>query len=41
LLLYGREEVEREGGPRRTGVGKTRLRVMLVELLMFFAKTYR
>jgi uridine nucleosidase len=41
LLLYGREEVEREGGPRRTGEGKTRLRVMLVELVMFFAKTYR
>jgi len=27
------------GGGKREG--KTRLRVMLVELLMFFAKTYR
>jgi uridine nucleosidase len=34
LLLYG---VEGE----QTGVGKTVLRTMLVELLMFFAKTYR
>ncbi|CRK18338.1 hypothetical protein BN1723_002478 [Verticillium longisporum] len=33
LLLYG------EGGPK-TGAGKTTLRQMLVELLMFFAKTY-
>ncbi|EGY22727.1 uridine nucleosidase [Verticillium dahliae VdLs.17] len=32
-LLYG------EGGPK-TGAGKTTLRQMLVELLMFFAKTY-
>jgi uridine nucleosidase len=39
LLLYGREEVEK--GLARKGEGKTRLRVMLVELLMFFAKTYR
>ncbi|GAB1310914.1 Uridine nucleosidase [Madurella fahalii] len=38
LLLYGREEVEKE--VRRKGEGKSRLRVMLVELLMFFAKTY-
>lgn len=43
LLLYGREAVEGgrgvvEGGD---GKGKTALRVMLVELLMFFAKTYR
>lgn len=43
LLLYGREEVERGvavNGEGKRG-GKTRLRVMLVELLMFFAKTYR
>jgi uridine nucleosidase len=33
LLLYGPD------GPRE-GPGKSRLRVMLVELLMFFAKTY-
>jgi uridine nucleosidase len=46
LMLYGREEVEKgvvngdgEGESRRKG--KTPLRVMLVELLMFFAKTYR
>ena len=42
LLLYGREEVERgvvNGKGKREG--KSRLRVMLVELLMFFAKTYR
>jgi len=34
LLLYGPE------GPK-TGRGKSTLRIMLVELLMFFAKTYR
>ncbi|KAG7292564.1 hypothetical protein NEMBOFW57_002599 [Staphylotrichum longicolle] len=43
LLLYGREEVERGvvvvNAEGKSG-GKTRLRVMLVELLMFFAKTY-
>ncbi|KAK0618111.1 Inosine/uridine-preferring nucleoside hydrolase domain-containing protein [Bombardia bombarda] len=33
LLLYGRDG-------EKTGTGKTTLRVMLVELLMFFAKTY-
>lgn len=33
LILYGPE-----GGGK--GVGKTKLRQMLVELLMFFAKTY-
>ncbi|KAK3310580.1 Inosine/uridine-preferring nucleoside hydrolase domain-containing protein [Chaetomium strumarium] len=40
LILYGREEVEKgERGER--GKGKTtRLRTMLVELLMFFAMTY-
>ncbi|KAL2017498.1 hypothetical protein VTK56DRAFT_2040 [Thermocarpiscus australiensis] len=37
LLLYGRDAVE-EG--RVEGEGKSRLRVMLVQLLMFFAKTY-
>ncbi|KAK3904844.1 hypothetical protein C8A05DRAFT_42141 [Staphylotrichum tortipilum] len=37
LLLYGREAVEK--GEVR-GEGTSRLRVMLVELLMFFAKTY-
>ncbi|KAL2161503.1 hypothetical protein VTH06DRAFT_8065 [Thermothelomyces fergusii] len=44
LLLYGREEVERgTAGEARTNgrPGKTKLRVMLVELLMFFAKTYK
>ncbi|OLN88544.1 Uridine nucleosidase [Colletotrichum chlorophyti] len=34
LLLYGKE------GGEKTGKGKTTLRQMLVELLMFFAKTY-
>ena len=43
LLLYGREEVERGvvNGGKGKREGKSRLRVMLVELLMFFAKTYR
>jgi uridine nucleosidase len=47
LILYGREEVEKEGATGEKGQGegrgkgKTRLRTMLVELLMFFAKTYR
>jgi uridine nucleosidase len=49
LLLYGREAVERGevvmngvAGDQGVGAkGKSRLRVMLVELLMFFAKTYR
>ncbi|KAK4151958.1 hypothetical protein C8A00DRAFT_44921 [Chaetomidium leptoderma] len=40
LLLYGREEVEKGtlggGGEKKT----TRLRMMLVELVMFFAGTY-
>jgi uridine nucleosidase len=44
LLLYGREEVEKVGGggggEGRKRQGKSKLRVMLVELLMFFAKTY-
>lgn len=46
LLLYGRDEVEKgedltaaAAGKKREG--KSKLRVMLVELLMFFAKTYR
>lgn len=39
MLLYG-PEGEGEGGPRE-GRGKTDLRVMLVELLNFFAATYR
>ena len=34
LLLYG-------PGGEKTGEGRTTLRIMLVELLMFFAKTYR
>ncbi|KAK6227028.1 inosine-uridine preferring nucleoside hydrolase [Colletotrichum tabaci] len=34
LLLYGKD------GSEKTGKGKTTLRQMLVELLMFFAKTY-
>ncbi|KAK3329714.1 Inosine/uridine-preferring nucleoside hydrolase domain-containing protein [Apodospora peruviana] len=34
LLLYGAD------GGKKEGEGKTTLRVMLVELLMFFAKTY-
>lgn len=33
LMLYG-------AGGQKTGKGKTTLRIMLVELLMFFAKTY-
>lgn len=43
LLLYGREGAEKgdANGAKRRGEGKSRLRVMLVELLMFFAKTYR
>ncbi|KAK4239800.1 hypothetical protein C8A03DRAFT_42580 [Achaetomium macrosporum] len=40
LILYGREEVERGTAMGEGGKGKTRLRTMLVELLMFFAKTY-
>ncbi|KAK4128811.1 nucleoside hydrolase [Parathielavia appendiculata] len=46
LVLYGREEVGKgvvvNGNEEGAGMreGKTRLRVMLVELLMFFAKTY-
>ncbi len=39
LLLYGSGEDREEWG--RLGKGKTELRVMLVELLLFFAKTYR
>ena len=38
LLLYGPPASQ---GPPRAGPGKTKLRTMLVELLMFFAKTYR
>jgi uridine nucleosidase len=34
LLLYGKDG-------EKTGKGKTTLRAMLVELLMFFAKTYK
>ena len=43
LILFGWEEVEKEGGVAeevRARGGKTELRRMLVELLMFFAKTY-
>ncbi|KAK4031336.1 uridine nucleosidase, partial [Parachaetomium inaequale] len=44
LLLYGREEVEKGdvegGGGGGRGKKTTQLRVMLVELVMFFAKTY-
>lgn len=38
LLLYGPGGV---GDKKGEGKGKTRLRTMLVELLMFFARTYR
>jgi len=46
LLLYGREEVEKGETPLERAEsdrkkGKTKLRTMLVELLMFFAKTYK
>ncbi|KAK1973028.1 inosine-uridine preferring nucleoside hydrolase [Colletotrichum eremochloae] len=37
LLLYGKEGT---AAAEKTGKGKTTLRQMLVELLMFFAKTY-
>ncbi|KAI1799820.1 Inosine/uridine-preferring nucleoside hydrolase [Daldinia bambusicola] len=44
LLLYGPEEKEgegKDGAGMREGRGKSDLRVMLVELLNFFAGTYR
>ncbi|KAI1767564.1 Inosine/uridine-preferring nucleoside hydrolase domain-containing protein [Hypoxylon sp. FL1150] len=41
LLLYGPPEEKDSDGTKREGRGKTDLRVMLVELLNFFASTYR